>query len=335
MRLALLIGSVAVAGAAAVGIGPRERALLLGFGPGDPAHQYLGYIEGETTLVAPPVAGRLVARPPRRGDRVAKGEKLFAIDTVQAEAEVARATAALAEAQARHDNLLTGKRSEEQEVVRAQRQEVEASLAMAEADLKRQEDLLQRNFTSRQAYDQAESQVSRLRARLAALVAKEHAGDLGARSAEIDAAAALVDQGRANLARAQDRLAELAPVAPEDALIENTFFNVGEWVGAGSPVVSLLPDFRVKLRFFVPEEDMARAQPGEHVRFTCDRCPTDLTAKITYRSTRAEYAPPVIYSQTARTQLVFMIEARPVATRYSLPPGLPVTVEGFALDRKP
>ena len=52
------------------------------------------------------------------------------------------------------------------------------------------------------------------------------------------------------------------PVAPEDALIENTFFNTGEWVPAGTPVVSLLPPFRVKLRFFVPEEDVARAQMG-------------------------------------------------------------------------
>jgi HlyD family secretion protein len=101
-------------------------------------------VEGETTLVAPPVAGRLVVRPARRGDRIAKGERLFAINTAQAEDEVARATAALAEAQARHDDLLTGKRSEEQDVVRAQRREVEASLAMAEEDLKRQSDLLQR-----------------------------------------------------------------------------------------------------------------------------------------------------------------------------------------------
>jgi HlyD family secretion protein len=334
MKFAVLIGSVAVAGAAVAGMAPREHALFP-FGAGDAQRQYLGYVEGETTLVAPPTAGRLVARPLRRGDRVSKGETLFAIDTAQAEAEVARAMAQLAESRARHNNLLTGKRSEEQDVIRAQRREVEASLAMAEAEFKRQGDLLQRNFTSRQAYDQAESQVLQLRARLAALTAKERAGDLGARSAEIDAAAALVDQSKASLARAQHRLAQLAPVAPNDALIENTFYNVGEWVAAGSPVMSLLPDYHVKLRFFVPEEDMAKAQPGEHVRFRCDRCPSSLTAKITYRSPRAEYAPPVIYSQAARAQLVFMIEARPATGQQPLPPGLPVTVEALAPEAKP
>ena len=84
-----------------------------------------------------------------------KGDRLFVIDTTQAEAEVARAVAGLAEFKARHSNLLTGKRAEEQEVIRAQRREIEASLVMAEADLARQTDLLAKRITSRQSFDQA------------------------------------------------------------------------------------------------------------------------------------------------------------------------------------
>jgi HlyD family secretion protein len=120
------------------------------------------------------------------------------------------------------------------------------------------------------------------------------------------------------------------PGAPEDGLIENTFFNVGEWVPAGTPVVSLLPPFRVKLRFFVPEEEIARAQMGQTVSFACDSCPPDLKARIIYISPRSEFTPPVIYSQTARTKLVFLIEARPEPTQVRLSPGLPVTVAPFA-----
>jgi HlyD family secretion protein len=118
-------------------------------------------------------------------------------------------------------------------------------------------------------------------------------------------------------------------VAPEDALVENTFFNVGEWVPAGSPVVSLLPAFRVKLRFFVPEEDVAQAKIGKPVHFTCDACPPGLKATITYVSPRAEFTPPVIYSQSARTKLVFLVEARPEPAQAPLSPGLPVAVEPF------
>jgi HlyD family secretion protein len=234
----------------------------------------------------------------------------------------------LAESKARHENLLTGKRPEEQDVVRAQRREIEASLTLAETELKRQDELLPRNFTTRQAHDQAQSQVLQLRARLASMAAQERAGDLAARQAEIAAAAALIEQNQANLEQAKKRLADLMPGAPEDALVENTFFNVGEWVPAGTPVVSLLPASRVKLRFFVPEEDVSKARMGRLVSFTCDGCPSDLKASIIYISPRAEFTPPVIYSQSARTKLVFMIEARPqsVPPQVALAPGLPVTV---------
>jgi len=303
----------------------------LGFGPAD--NHYLGYVEGETSLIAPPVAGRLVQRPVNRGDTVKKGDRLFVIDKVLAEADVARAEAALAEAQSRYQNLLTGKRDEEQNVVRAQRREAEASLVMAEAELKRQTDLLARGFATRQTFERAESQVHQLRSRVASLDAQERAGDLAARPGEIQAAKALVEQGRSNLDHATKRLEDQMPLAPEDALVENTFFNVGEWVPSGTPVVSLLPPSRVKLRFFVPEEDVARAQPGKQVSFTCDTCPTDLKATIIYVSPRSEFTPPVIYSQSARTKLVFLVEARPEPTpgaaQVKLPPGLPVSVAPF------
>lgn len=305
-----------------------DRVLsLVGLGPETPG--YLGYVEGETSLIAPPVAGRLIERPVDRGQRVKKGDRLFVIDPVTAKAEVARAEASLAETRARYDNMLTGKRQEEQDVIRGQRREVEATLALAEVELKRQAQLIERGYTTRQNYDQADAQVRQLRSRAASLAAQEKVGDLAARPDEIEAAKAMVDQSQANLDQARKKLDDLMPVAPEDALVENTFFNVGEWIPAGSPVVSLLPDFRVKLRFFVPEEEVAQARAGREVSFTCDSCPSGLKATITYVSPRAEYTPPVIYSQSARTKLVFLVEARPTKPAMPLQPGLPVVVESF------
>jgi len=321
----VVIAALVAAALASYGIWGDRVLSLVGLGPDTSG--YLGYIEGETSLIAPPVAGRLLERPVDRGQRVKKGDRLFVIDPVTAKAEVARAEASLAETKARYDNMLTGKRQEEQDVIRGQRREVEASLALAEAELKRQAQLVERGYTTRQNYDQADAQVRQLRSRAASLAAQEKVGDLAARPDEIEAAKAMVGQSQANLDQARKKLDDLMPVAPEDALVENTFFNVGEWVPAGSPVVSLLPDFRVKLRFFVPEEDVAQARTGREVGFTCDSCPTGLKATIIYVSPRAEYTPPVIYSQSARTKLVFLVEARPTTRGTPLPPGLPVVVE--------
>jgi HlyD family secretion protein len=75
--------------------------------------RYLGYVEGETSLIAPPVAGQLLERPVDRGGHVKKGDRLFVIDPTVAKSEVARVEAALAEVKARHENLLpaSGRRS--------------------------------------------------------------------------------------------------------------------------------------------------------------------------------------------------------------------------------
>ena len=329
MKRAPFVVIVALLAAVLVSYVVWDERMLSFLGIGSDTSTYLGYVEGETSLIAPPIAGRLLERPVDRGGNVKKGDRLFVIDPVVAKAEVARAEAALAEATARYENMLTGKRQEEQDVIRGQRREVEASLALAETELKRQAQLLERAYTTRQAYDQADAQVRQLRSRAASLAAQEKVGDLAARPDEIDAAKALVVQNQANVDQAKKKLDDLMPVAPEDALVENTFFNIGEWVPAGSPVVSLLPDFRVKLRFFVPEEDVARARPGNEVSFTCDSCPSGLKATIIYVSPRAEYTPPVIYSQSARTKLVFLVEARPTKLRVPLQPGLPVAVESF------
>jgi len=324
-RRALLV----VAGAATVLIGAAiwwqgPLASVLGFGT--ERSRYLGYVEGETSLIAPPTAGRLVERPVERGQQVKKGDRLYVIDPVLAEAEVARTEGALAESKARYENLLTGKRQEEKDVTTMQRHETEAALAQAEVELKRQTELVAKGYSTRKDYDQAESMARQLRSRAASLGAQERVNELPARPDEIAAAKALVEQNQANLDQAKKRLDDLRPVAPEDGLIENTFFNIGEWVPAGTPVMSLLPPYRVKLRFYVPEEDLAYARMSGQVSFTCDACPPDLKAKIIYISPRSEFTPPVIYSQTARTKLVFLVEARPEPTQARLAPGMPVTV---------
>jgi HlyD family secretion protein len=49
-------------------------------------------------------------------------------------------------------------------------------------------------------------------------------------------------------------------------------------------------------------------------------------AKLSYVSTQAEYAPPVLYSKESRAKLVFLAEARPEGAT-ALRPGQPVDVK--------
>lgn len=292
--------------------------------------RYLGYVEGETTLISSPSAGRLVARHVQRGGQVKRGAPLFQVDPAVADAEVARLGATVTEAKAQLENILTGKREVEQDIVRAQLREAEASLKLAEQDLQRTSQLVLTGVVTRARYDQAVSQVEQMRAKVQQMKAQEKAGDLGGRAREIEAARAKINEAQASLEQAISKRSDLAPLAPTDALVENTFFDAGEWVSAGQPVISLLAADNLKLRFFVPEQDIARARPGATVAFNCDGCQPGHKAIITYVSPRAEFTPPVIYSESARRKLVFLVEAKPTETDHDLRTGLPIEVEQLA-----
>jgi HlyD family secretion protein len=103
--------------------------------------------------------------------------------------------------------------------------------------------------------------------------------------------------------------------------------RAGETVAAGVPIVSLLPPENIFVRFFVAEPDLALMHRGGEVRLRCDRCSKELSATISYISPQAEYTPPLIYSETSKAKLVFMVEARPRSDEAILiNPGQPIEV---------
>jgi len=81
----------------------------------------------------------------------------------------------------------------------------------------------------------------------------------------------------------------------------------------------------MKVRFYVAEPDLPKITIGNKVRITCDNCASDLTAKIYFIATSAEYTPPVIYSLDERSKLVYLIQARP-SRPDSLRVGQPISV---------
>jgi HlyD family secretion protein len=98
-------------------------------------------------------------------------------------------------------------------------------------------------------------------------------------------------------------------------------------VGAGQPVLTLLPPENVKARFYVPEPRLGAVTVGQGVELRCDGCPAPIRATVTWISPQAEYTPPVIYSKDSRARLVFLVEARPSpADAARLKPGQPLDV---------
>jgi HlyD family secretion protein len=124
--------------------------------------------------------------------------------------------------------------------------------------------------------------------------------------------------------------------APAGARVADILARPGETIAAGAPVVSLLPPANILVRFFVPETALSTVHKGDAVALHCDRCPTDLTATISFVSPQAEYTPPVIYSESSRAKLVYLIEARPRPDQAALiNPGQPIEVAAMATGIAP
>jgi HlyD family secretion protein len=129
--------------------------------------------------------------------------------------------------------------------------------------------------------------------------------------ATLDSAVSSLRVAEARVNTSQTRLARRSGFAPVSGTIQQIYFREGEMVPAQRPVLSIMPPGNIKLRFFVPEAELPKLAIGDEVRVTCDNCAADLTAKIYFIATMAEYTPPVIYSLDERSKLVYLIQARP------------------------
>ena len=282
-----------------------------------------GYVEGEALYMAAPVSGALAKASVQRGDRVTPGQDLFVIDPAQVDAQRGQAQAQVAAAQAQAQDARKGQRPVELAVYDANVAAAEARARDARAALARIRPLVSQGIYARARLDDAQAAYDAAVAQVAAAQRQRQAATLGAREGQIRAADAQIAQAQAGLAAADARLSDLAPKAPAAGRIEDVFYQPGEWVPANQPVLALLPDDRVRLRFFVPERSLSAYTPGRTVRFACDGCAAGLSARITYVSPRPEFTPPVIYSREARDRLVYLVEARPSVR---LNPGQPVDV---------
>ncbi len=285
-----------------------------------------GYVEGEYVRVAAPFAGQLSVLSVQRGMPVEVGAALFVLEQENEKAARLEAGEHLQSAMARLANLQKGKRVDEISAVEAQLAQARASAKLSQTQLQRDERLVKERFIAPERLDQARAARDRDQSHVDELAAQLRVTQQGARPDEINAANADVKAAQASVEQAQWRLEQKSVKAPVSGLVQDTIYSAGEWVPAGMPVVSLLPPSNIKIRFFIPEPQLAKYKIGQALQVTCDAC-AKLNAQVSYISTQAEYTPPVIYSNEARTKLVYLAEARLTPEdAVKLHPGQPVDI---------
>jgi HlyD family secretion protein len=285
---------------------------------------YAGYLEADYVYAAPVSAGRIASIAVTEGQAIAAGDLLFTLDGAQQEALLTAAEARVAAARATLENLETGSRAEEVEVIRANLSKAQADLALAQSNLTRSEKLLEAGTVASVRVEQDRAALASAQAQVAQLTAQVNVAELPARDAQQVAAEANLAAAEADAGRAVLDLEDRQNRAPVGGTVDRLFYAMGEIATAGAPVVAILPAGALKAEFFVPEADRAALALGQVVHVTCDNC-APMTATVTRLASQPQTTPPVIYSREERGRLVYLVEAQ-LDMPGTLRPGQPVTV---------
>ncbi len=294
-----------------------------------------GYAEADFLRIGPTLAGKLTHLAVARGDSIANNGVLFTQDAVPDMAARDQASAQLHQAEAVLANLQNGAKPTEIAAATADVADAAANAARAGADLARRQALVRSGAVARAELDQAAQAANSAAAHLAAANARlAQARAPAGRTQEITGATMAVAAAQGGLDQAEWRVTQRDVRSPTAGRITDVFARAGETIGAGSPVVELLPPENILVRFFVPENTIGMLHRGDAVRIACDGCAGLIGATISFIAPNAEYTPPVIYSNDTRAKLVFLVEARPApADATKLNPGQPVTVQAGQVGR--
>ncbi len=117
---------------------------------------------------------------------------------------------------------------------------------------------------------------------------------------DLDAQRAAVASAEANAAAIAAEMRNLTLVAPFAGTVTDTIGSVGETVGPGTAVVSLMPDARLEVKANVSEDNIVAVALGDPARIELDAFPTDTSfkAQVSAIDPAATVSGGAIYYQT-------------------------------------
>lgn len=288
-------------------------------------HHYQGYVESDPIYLAQPFAGFLKHRFVFRGQKVKKDQILFEIDPYPQTYELNQAKAALAQGEELLSDLQKPRRIPELDVIKAQLKEVEAEITLARLRLRRNEILFNKKVIAPDTLDASRAQIDEHLAVKSQFEANLALANLGARENQIAAQVQANKMLKAKVEEAQWSVDQKQIVAPVDGVIFDVFYREGEFVNATAPVASLLSPEDIYIEFFVPQSDLHDLKIGKRVSYQYLKSSKKFDAWIAYVSPKAEYIPPLVYSNDNFDKIVFRIKAKILENNDAFP-GEPVTV---------
>ena len=291
----------------------------------------VGQLASDRYELTAEVGEPITAIPVAEGERVTAGQVLLSQDDTRARARLAESSAAIAQQQARLDELVRGPRSEQIAAARANVEGATQDLEYRQAEMKRVEDIHARGLASPDQLDKASAAVDAAQANLKLRLAQLEEMLTGTTVEELTQAEQAVAQLAARRDAIQVDLERHTTRAPVDGIADSRLFETGERPAPGQPMMIVLGGEQPYARVFVPETIRVHITPGTAAVIHVDGLDDALDGEVSWVSSESAFTPYFALTERDRGRLSYVAKVDITTQRDRLPDGVPVEVE-FLID---
>lgn len=287
---------------------------------------YQGIVEFDEWVLGFELPGRISSLQAVRGGVLDAKAPIASLDSAEEAALREARRGELGAAVAQAALLKAGSRSEDIRSMDAQVRAAKANEELLQRNLTREKALLARSASTEAAVDDLSGRLDAATAERQALEQKLAALRRGSRMEEQRAAEARVVAAQAAVTLEDERLARHDLVAPAKSVVLDVHVKQGEFVGAGTPVVTLGDTTHPYADVFVPEGSLAGIVPGVKADLRVDGEPESFSGAVETVGRKTEFTPRFLFSERERPNLVVRVRVRVDDPGEKLHAGVPAFV---------
>jgi len=283
-----------------------------------------GTIEAVEVSVAAKTTGQVEKILVEEGSRAQVGDELAVIDSDRLAIQLRQADAGVDLARSQLNLLLKGARIEDIRQTEEAAKQAEAGLFLAGEDLKRTRTLFEKESATAKMKEDAEARyqvalAQREAARQALLKVRKLF-----RPEEVEAAQARLAQAEAGRDLLQKTIADATIISPVTGVVTHKAVEPGEFVGPGTPLLTIADLDNVRLNIYVTEVELGRVRLGQRAEIRIDSHPErSLNGTVIFISPEAEFTPKNVQTKEERVKLVYRVKIEIGNPEGILKPGMP------------
>ena len=287
-----------------------------------------GEVEATEVRVSGKLPGRILELKVKEGDAVEKGQLLVLIDSPEIKAKSVQAISVEQAAQAISDKANRGTREETIRGAKEQYERAKAAAEYATKSYQRMKNLYDKNVIAAQKFDEVEAQYKAAIAQEKAAQSQYEMAVNGAQKEDKRAAEAQVNQARGAVMEVNSFMMETNLIAPISGEVSEIFPKVGELVGSGSPIMTIVDLNDIWVTFNVREELLSKIKMGDILKATVPALGNkEVKLKVNYIKVLGSYATWKATKLTDEYDTkTFEVKAVPVDKINGFRPGMSVII---------